>query len=134
LRSRSIDNYLSAEEKEQITFFIQKSIERFEKYDGRIRMTPKRYNSDELQKIYIEKYNLWEKAVNNKVPDTSSTYIDLFRQNDSNPCPVEQFLKALMQIIQQAIPPRKYENILDKLETNLVKCKFTCPCPAEPTT
>ena len=133
MRSRSIDNFLSQQENEYITSFIQNSIERFEKYDGLIRMTPKRFNTDELQKIYIAKYNLWDKAVKTQIPNTSSTYLDYLRKSDNPyPCPIEQFLKTFMQIIEQAIPPNKLQNMLSELETELTKCEFTCPCPSEP--
>lgn len=132
MRSRSIDNYISPQEIEQITEFIQQSTDRFEKYDGRIRMAQQRFNTDQLQKLYIAKYSRWEKAVKNKNPDTSSTYLDMIRSDNPSPCPIDQFLKTLMQIIEQAIPPNQLNNILQKLETDLTKCEFPCPCPSEP--
>ena len=132
MRSRSIDKYLSPRDIELITNFIHISIERFEKYDGRIRMAPKRFNTKELQKLYIEKYNLWDKAVKTQMPDSSSTYLEFIRENDDPyPCPIEQFLKAFMQIIEQAIPPNHLQKILQKLENELNQCTFPCPCPSE---
>lgn len=133
MRSRSIDNYLSREELELITAFLDHSMKRFDTYDGRVRMAPQRFKTDELQKLYIEKLGEWEKAVENPIPDSSSTHLDLLRMSeDSIQCPIERFLKALMQIIQQAIPPSKHKDMLQKLETGLVKCEYSCPCPAEP--
>ena len=129
----SLDNFLSQQENELITDFIQYNIERFEKYDGRIRMTSKRFNTDELQKIYIAKYNLWDKAVKTQMLDTSSTYLDHLRKSGiPDPCPIERFLKTFMQIIEQAIPPSKLQDMLSKLETELSRCEFSCPCPSEP--
>jgi hypothetical protein len=106
---------------------------RFEKYDGRIRMTPQRYNTDELQELYISKYNLWDMAVKTQMPKTSSTYINFLRKSGTPiHCPIEQFLKILKQIIEQAIPPSKLNDVLQKLETELIECEFSCPCPSEP--
>ena len=68
MRSRSIEYFLSQEERELISMFIERSIERFEAYDGRIRVTPRRFNTDELQRLYIGKYNEWEEAVTAKAP------------------------------------------------------------------
>lgn len=133
MRSRSIDNFLAQQENMLITYFIQNSIDRFEKYDGRIRMVPKRFNTDELQILYIAKYNLWDKAVKTQMPDTSSSYLDYLRKSDNPyPCPIEQFLKTFVQIIEQAIHPSKLQNMLQKLENELTKCEFPCPCPSEP--
>jgi hypothetical protein len=133
MRSRPIDNYLSQEERNLITAFLIRSIERFETYNGRIRMTPQRFKTNELQELYIKKYNQWEKAVKTRVPNSSSTYLNMLRESDrSNPCPIETFLKSFMQIIQQAIPPGKHSNMLQKLEVDLMECGFFCPCPAEP--
>lgn len=133
MRSRSIDNYLSHEERELITAFLQLSLNRFEKYDGLIRIAPQRFNSDELQKLYIDKLRRWEKSVKTEIPDSSSTYYDVIRESeDMNSCPIEDFLKAFMQVIQQAIPPSKHSEILLRLENDLVGCNFLCPCPAEP--
>ena len=132
MRSRSIDNYLYPEEIELISTFIQRSMSRFEKYDGRIRMAPQRYNTDTLQKLYMKKYNLWEKAVQTQMPDAPSTYHSLLKKSDNpNPCPIEHFLKRFMQIIEQSIPPSKLNEVLRKLEAELIKCEFPCPCPAE---
>jgi len=130
MSSRSIDNFLSQQENELITKFIQRSIDRFEKYNGIVRMTPKRFNTDELQKLYIAKYNLWDNAVKTQIPETSSTYLDNIKKSD-NPCPIDQFLKKFMQIIEQAIHPSRFQNILTKLETELIRCEFSCPCPTE---
>jgi hypothetical protein len=133
MRSRSIDNYLSQEEGNLITAFVIHSIERFENYNGRIRMTPQRFKTNELQELYIKKYNQWENAVKTRVPNSSSTYLNRLRESDkSNPCPIEKFLKSFMQIIQQAIPPSKQSYMLQKLEVDLMECGFFCPCPAEP--
>jgi hypothetical protein len=133
MHSRSINNYLSKEEIELLTTFISLSMKRFENYNGRIRMTPKRFNTDELQELYIEKYNEWEKAVKTQTPDSSRTHLILLRESDvANPCAIEKFLKALMQLIHQSIPPSKHRNILQKLEVDLMECNFSCPCPAEP--
>ena len=131
MRPRSMDKDLSKEEKHLITTFLQKSIYRFENYDGRIRIAPKRFKNEELQKLYIAKYGRWKKAVTNFTQDSSSTYLELFRESVLTPCPIERFLKAVMQISNQAIPPSKHRNLLQKLETDLVNCKFSCPCPAE---
>lgn len=131
--SRSIDNYLSREELELISAFLEHTMKRFDAYDGRVRMAPQRFKTDELQKLYIEKLGEWKKVVETRIPDSSSTYLDLLRMSeDSIQCPIERFLKALMQIIQQAIPPSKHKDMLQKLETGLVKCEYSCPCPAEP--
>jgi hypothetical protein len=133
MRSRSIDNYLSPHDIELISNFIQQSVERFEKYDGRIRTSPQRFNTAELQKLYIEKYNLWDKAVKNPLPNSSSTYLDQIRNSDDkSACPIEQFLKTLMQVIEQAINPIRYQGFLQKLEKELITCEHLCPCPSEP--
>ena len=133
MRSRSIDNFLSPHDIELITKFIQQSMNRFEKYDGIIRMMPQRYNTDELQKLYIKKYGEWGKAVKTQMPDNSSTYLDVIRKSGNPfPCPIEQFLKAFMQVIEQAIPPTRLQKLLQKLETELTSCEFPCPCPSEP--
>ena len=131
MRLRSIDNYLSQEEMDLINAFLQDSIYRFENYDGRIRMAPKRLKTDDLQKLYIAKYGRWEKAVRTQIQDSSSTYLNLLRESVLTPCPIERFLKVLMKIIEQAIPPGKHRNMLQKLEVELDKCEFSCPCPAE---
>ena len=60
MRSRFIANYLSSDEVELISDFLKLSRSRFEKYDGRVRMAPQRYNTNELQRLYIMKYNLWD--------------------------------------------------------------------------
>ncbi len=133
MRSRAIDNYLSPQERELITVMIKNSMARFQAYDGRLRMAPRRFNTDDLQKLYIEKYGEWSKTVKTKVPDGSSTYLDLIRSSDNlSACPIEQFLKALMQLIEQAIPPSKLNNMLQKLETDLTQCEYPCLCPSEP--
>jgi hypothetical protein len=133
MRSRSIEYYLSQEERDLISTFIERSIERFEAYDGRIRMTPRRFNTDELQRLYIRKYNEWEEAVKTQPLDSSGSYLDVLRESGRvYPCPIENFLKMLMQVIEQAIPPDRYSNMLRKLEADLSSCDFSCPCPAEP--
>ena len=133
MRSRSIEYYLSQEERDLISTFIERSIERFEAYDGRIRMTPRRFNTDELQRLYIRKYNEWEEAVKTQSLDSSGSYLDVLRESGRvYPCPIENFLKMLMQVIEQAIPPDRYSNMLQKLEADLSSCDFSCPCPAEP--
>lgn len=133
MRSRSIEYYLSQEERDLISTFIERSIERFEAYDGRIRMTPRRFNTDELQRLYIRKYNEWEEAVKTQTLDSSGSYLDVLRESGRvYPCPIENFLKMLMQVIEQAIPPDRYSNMLRKLEADLLSCDFSCPCPAEP--
>lgn len=132
MQTRSIDKYLKPEEIELISVFIQRSVNRFEKYDGLIRMAPQRFNTDALQKLYVKKYNLWDEAVKTKMPDTPSTYISLIRKSDNpNPCPIEHFLKTFMQIIEQSIPPDKLKDVLRRLDAELVKCEFPCSCPAE---
>lgn len=133
MRSRSIDNFLSQQEIELITKFIQHSMDRFEKYDGIIRMNLQRYNTDELQKLYIFKHTEWDKALKTQMPQSSSTYIEFLRESDDPyPCPIEQFFKAFMQVIEQAIPPKRFQNILNKLENELIQCIFPCPCPSDP--
>ena len=133
MHSRYIDNYLSQEERELISMFIQRSMSRFEKYNGLIRMAPQRYNTDALQKLYITKYNLWEKAVKTQMSEAASTYLDIIRvSTNPNSCPIERFLKTFMQIIEQSIPPDKLSDMIGKLESEVVKCEFPCPCPAEP--
>ena len=133
MSSRSIDNYLSQEERDLINGFLIRSIERFETYNGRIRMTSRRFKTNELQELYIKKNNQWENALKTRVPDSSSTYLNLLRASDrSNTCAIENFLKSLMQIIQQSIPPSRFRNILHKLELDLISCRFSCPCPSEP--
>lgn len=133
MRSRSIEYYLSQEERDLISTFIERSIERFEAYDGRIRVTPRRFNTDELQRLYIRKHNEWEEAVKTQPLDSSGSYLDVLRESGRvYPCPIENFLKMLMQVIEQAIPPDRYSNMLQKLEADLVSCDFSCPCPAEP--
>ena len=130
--SRNIANYLSSDEVKLISEFLRRSMSRFEKYDGRIRMAPQRYDTEELQKLYIRKYYLWEKAVKTQVPNSSSSYLSLLKNSgEPNPCPIERFLKTLMQIIEQSIPPNKLNEVLRRLEAEVVKCHFTCPCPAE---
>ena len=130
MRSRSIEYFLSQRDVEVLNSFIRSSVERSEKYDGRIRMAPRRLNTDELQKLYILKYNEWESAVKAQVPDSSYCYLDLIRQGVS--CPIEVFLKALMQVIEQAIPAGRFQGIVEKLETGLIECEYTCMCPSEP--
>ena len=71
MRSRSIEYFLSQREIEVLNSFIRVSVERSEKYDGRIRMAPRRLNTDELQKLYILKLNEWKSAVKAQVPDSS---------------------------------------------------------------
>ena len=122
MRNRAIDNYLSREEIELISAFLQLSMNRFEKYDGLTRLVPSRYNADELQKLYISKYNLWEKAINTARKQSGNLF----------PCPIEQFLKTFKQVIEQGIPPSKLNDMLQKLETELIECEFSCPCPSEP--
>jgi hypothetical protein len=133
MRSRSIENFLSPHDIESITEFIQQSMERFEKYNGIIRIMPQRYNTDELQKLYIKKYGEWDKAVKTQMPGSSSTYLDVIRKSDSlYPCPIEQFFKTFIQVIEQAIPPTRLQKLLQKMETELPSCEFPCPCPSEP--
>ena len=133
MRSRSIECFLSQEERELISTFIERSIERFEAYDGRIGVTPRRLKTDELQRIYIRKHNEWEDAVKTKAPGSLGNYLDVLRESGRvYPCPIENFLRMLMQVIEQAIPPGRYSNMLQKLETDLLSCDFSCPCPAEP--
>ena len=133
MRSRSIEYYLSREERDLISTFIERSIERFEAYDGRIRVTPRRFNTDELQRLYIRKYNEWLDAVKTQTLDSSGSYLSVLRESGRvYPCPIENFLKMLMQVIEQAIPPDRYSNMLQKLEADLLSCDFSCPCPAEP--
>ena len=132
MRSRFIANYLSSDEVELISDFLKLSRSRFEKYDGRVRMAPQRYNTNELQRLYIMKYNLWDKAVKTQVPESSSRYLDVLRGSDeSDPCPIERFLKTFMQIIEQSIPPDKLNDVLRRLESDVVKCEYNCPCPAD---
>ena len=133
MRSRSIEWFLSQEERELISTFIERSIERFEAYDGRIGVTPRRLKTDELQRIYIRKHNEWEDAVKTKAPGSPGNYLDVLRKSGRvYPCPIENFLKMLMQVIEQAIPPGRYSSMLQKLEADLLSCDFSCPCPAEP--
>ena len=133
MRSRSIDNYLSTQDIALITKFIHHSIERFEKYNGRIRMAPNRFNTDELQKLYIVKYNEWDKATRAHMPDSSATYLEFIRKSSGPyPCPIEQFLKTFMQIIEQSIPPNRLQNMMQKMENELTQCIFLCPYPSEP--
>ena len=131
MRSRSIEYFLSQRDVEVLNSFIRSSVERSEKYDGRIRMAPRRLNTDDLQKLYIAKYGEWDKAVKAEVPDGASCYLDLIREGDA-PCPIEGFLKALMQVIEQAIPASRFQGVVEKLETGLVECEFLCSCPSEP--
>jgi len=108
-------------------------MDRFEKHNGRARMAPKRFNTDELQKLYIAKYGEWDKAVKTQMPNAPSTYLDYIRKSDDPfSCPIEQFMKAFMQVIEQAIPPNRLQYMLRKLESGLEKCEYTCPCPSEP--
>lgn len=130
MRNRSIDNFLSTHDVELISNFIEHSMDRFEKYDGRIRMAPKRFNTDELQKLYIVKYNEWKDAVKTQVPSSSSTCLEIINRSYDF-CPIEQFLKTFMQLIEQSIPPNRLQNIHLKLEKGLPQCDFPCPCPAE---
>jgi len=129
MRQRSIEYFLSPEDVELINGFIENSLERFEKYDGRARLAPKRFNTDELQKL--TKYGEWDKAVKAEVPDGSSCYLDHIRESGGS-CPIEQFLKELMQVIEQAIHPNRLQNMLHRLESGLDGCEFSCPCPSEP--
>ena len=131
MRSRSIEYFLSQRDVEVLNSFIHSSVERSEKYDGRIRMAPRRLNTDELQKLYILKLNEWDSAVKAQVPGSSYCYLDLIRQGGV-PCPIEGFLKALMQVIEQAIPASRFQGVVEKLETGLVECEFLCSCPSEP--
>ena len=131
MRQRSIEYFLSPQDVELINGFIQNSLERFEKYDGRARLAPKRFNTDELQKLYIAKYGEWDKAVKTQTPDGLSCYLDLLRDGGA-PCPIEQFLKELMQAIEQAIHPNRLQFMLHRLESGLDGCEFSCPCPSEP--
>jgi hypothetical protein len=130
MRSRSIEYFLSPQDIELVTDFVRQSLERFEKYDGRARMAPKRFNTDELQRLYIVKYGEWDRAVKTRMPDASSTYLDFIRESGS--CPIERFLKAFMQVIEQSIHPNRLQNMLQRLESELAGCEFSCPCPGEP--
>lgn len=132
MRSRLIANYLSSDEVGLISDFLERSMGRFEKYNGLVRMAPQRFNTDELQRLYVRKYNLWDTAVKTQVPESSSRYLDIIRGNDeAAPCPIERFLKTFMQIIEQSIPPNKLEDLLARLESDVAKCEYQCPCPAE---
>lgn len=134
MKDRAINNFLSNEEKDIITSFLEKSVKRFQTYSMKTRTTPQRLNTKKLQEIYIKKHALWDKAVQTRIVDPSSisTYLNTLRSNPiSNPCAIENFLKSLMHIIQQETPPTNQLNMLQTLEEELVECSFSCPCPAE---
>ena len=131
MKSKTITNYLSPQEIDLIDNFIEKSTKRFQSINRRIRTTPQRLNTYALQKIYIQKHGTWDIAVKKYTPNNSSTYINMIRKSKGlNPCAIDNFLKSLMLIIQQATPPIKQINMLQKLENDLSECEYSCQCPS----
>lgn len=132
MKSRILGNYLSQDEITLINIFIENSMKRFQTHDSRLRTTPKRLNTYELEELYIKKHHIWETAVKTKTPDNSSTYLSVLRKNEKiGRCPIEYFLKSLMRLIQQGSLPTKELDMIQILEKELQECAFLCPCPAE---
>ena len=89
--------------------------DQFEKNNWRDRISPNRFNIDELQRLYIINMVI---GIKQYVLRHQAPHLPILRLSEkvmTLTCPFEQFLKALMQVIKQAIPPNKLQNTLQKL-------------------
>ena len=130
--TRSIDNFLTAEEIQLISDFISwKEREASIYVLGKIPEAATEQNERYIKKIKDlrqTKYNQWKARVDNISYDPTQTWHTKIRNGEIE-CPINDFLISFKKVIESDTPLYEEHNLLQKLEQAL--CGFGCPCPAD---
>lgn len=128
--ARSIDNFLSKDEQDMISVFIEKCKQRIFTYNELTGGTPDLLKTEDLRDLKREKYSKWDIALSAMMPYTGNTYRRYIDKQSLNYCAINTFFITFEKILKQEPPFSDYDNILQDLKVGLEQCGASCPCPA----
>ena len=129
---RSVNNFLTAEERQQISDFInckKKESSTHVREDNRIiDKEQKKRRTKKIEELRQKKYKQWKARVDNISSDKTQTWHTKI-ENGEVECPINEFLILFKKIIENPLLLGEERELLKKLEHAL--CGYDCPCPTD---
>ena len=128
--TRSIDSFLTAEEKKQISNFIDLKRKKSTTFVEGV-YPDIGYNNLKKSLIDLEKRkkSWWKINLQVLIPCTPITWYKKVIDNEK-PCPMPQFFITLTNLVEDEGLTYEQSRILQTLENKLKSCGYECPCPA----
>lgn len=130
--TRSVDNFLTAEEKQQISNYID--LKRKKPYTFIKEDYPNiEYNNLKKSLIDLKKRKKfeWENNLKVLIPYGSTSWYKKVIDKEIQ-CPIHQFFTTLTNLVEDEGLYDEQRCILQILENGVKICGYECPCPASP--
>lgn len=131
---RSIENFLSEEERNLIMRYVKEIAQRHTVYDERKKGMPDLPDNKPLKRLIKDKRVEWKSALMAGWAGSTRTYYKAIMDGDWD-CPIKSFLDTSDELLLAENDVSFYqEEVLKKLAEGLQICKdgkMKCPCPAD---
>ena len=130
---RSINNFLSLDERLMIADYFDKVKKRHYTYSFKDKGMPGLPDNKPLKKLMRDKRVEWRSALQVRMPGSTRTYSKAIMDGGWD-CPVKSFL----DIMDELLLAENYVSTQEEVQNNLAKglqvckdAKMKCPCPAD---